>query len=975
MSAAQRNYGSRQTRHQPTFNADNVLIIADDLLNLGLHEDALDSLGEVLNQKNVKYLDPNSIAPVISRLITLSIEYKTSSVLNEGLKKLKHNYFNNPDGLKVLADLIQSYVNELSSYLEEQEKKLGEIGSQETDESSENVTPFSIMYAASKKVDASQGNAAEEENIGSYVTMVLERLHFLLNLTFNKSPLDAVYMQICYRVITIITKQKNKNQFRRFCDLMRSHMSDVLYAHKGKNEKGNYKAALSTDLNDAEVFQRLADYKYFLLRQAVKLSLWHEAYKIIEDIYTFTKINSTYRPKAIALASYYECVAKTFLAAGNHLMNAFALTKFFALYQTNPNATEEEFKKYASVNFLACLSASEFELPKSVNDPSNSLYNMMGLTEKPSRKQLLDAVLEENVYKYVSSDIKELYEALNNFNTEAIPALKKLLTTEKIQNLFKSEEYADYLIPLRDQIINKIFVAISSTQDSILISDIFDAASLPKPFDLDNFDIFNALIQAAANDFIFFNLDEESETINFVNDPYKLIYNPKAAEEEDDDDEEDIEIVDDDDAADIIDDAEEENITHDIPDLEEPQPQSIKRTSKLLKYFTEDFINSEEYSKGTYFDKVKIIREKIFAAEKRDIENELKGIEIAKGMAKEYSEKKAQQKAENEALQREIRRQQEREAKEKLKIEEAERKEEEKKKKEELAMNEQILKDAIYKMNAKGLVVVDPKDLKKHTFEEISTIDMKASLKDNQEFEEKLPTIFSRADYLYRAQLEVEEPKLKESLENFKKQQDASYEEIVAKLTEQALERHNKAVALHELLAPNYSDYASMKEALIQSRKEVFLKERQEKIDELKKKLFIEKVEALKKQEEQESRERAAIEEAERKEREQEEAKKETRERLLAAKEERRKIEEANRLEAERKFRALEEQEKAAKAVPAQAAPATGGKPILPPRAPGQSDEDREQQVNDYLKSYKFTFKEKMTIKKAEGLTALSKKK
>ena len=167
-----------------------------------------------------------------------------------------------------------------------------------------------------------------------------------------------------------------------------------------------------------------------------------------------------------------------------------------------------------------------------------------------------------------------------------------------------------------------------------------------------------------------------------------------------------------------------------------------------------------------------------------------------------------------------------------------------------------------------------------------------------------------------------------------------------------------------------------MKNALIESRKEVFLKERQEKIEELKKKLFIEKVEALKKQEELEAEQKAVLEEAERKEKEAEEAKREARERLMASKEERRKIEEANRLEAERKFRELEEQEKTAKTVSVEAAsPTTGGKPVLPPRAPGQSDEDREQQVNDYLKSYKFTFKEKMTIKKAEGLTALSKKK
>ncbi len=181
----------------------------------------------------------------------------------------------------------------------------------------------------------------------------------------------------------------------------------------------------------------------------------------------------------------------------------------------------------------------------------------------------------------------------------------------------------------------------------------FDAASFTKAIWLfDNFDIFNALIQAAANDFIFFNLDEESETINwFLNDPYKLIYNPKAAEEEDDDDEEDIEIVDDDTLL----------ISLMMPNiiLLMTSLQTWKNHNHNLSRELQNLWNTSQKTSSTvkntsrviYFDKV-TIREKIFYKE-RDIENELKGIEIAKGMAKECQWKEGSTKGWNEAFYKE----------------------------------------------------------------------------------------------------------------------------------------------------------------------------------------------------------------------------------------------------------------------------------------------------------------------------------
>ncbi|KAL6927148.1 hypothetical protein ACO0SA_003438 [Hanseniaspora valbyensis] len=971
MSSAVSNSNNGRARTQQTFKADSILIRVEELINLDQSEAALETLSSFLAQKRTRYLDPVAVEPVVTRLITLATTLHKGRSIREALTRFKRAYYDNVEGLKTLSAIIKTFVDDFMKALEEQESTL--TAEQVEDicaiTVTNDVTPFSVMYAASSKKNSNSVESSDDK-LTPLINFAWEAYRSILDILCNNAHLEPTYSQISQRCLAFVSKYNMKDKFRRLNELLRNHLKDTVH----------YQYQLGTNpivvnLKDLEVFQRFADQRFAQLKVCIKFELWHEAFKSIEDIHRLWKLNDAFKPRAIVLAAYYEGIAKTFLASSNYLINAYALTKFFDLYQTNPNATEEDFKHYASVIFMACLAVPEDELPTVGYDPQLRICGLLDLETKPTRKELFDFVLQEQFYQYVSPELKELYNILNNFNSSDIESLKKNLNSTVINTLSENPIYKGYLAPLRDYMIRKIYVALSETNNSIATEELFKAATLPAPFTLDQFDLFNSLIQVASDDYIFFTLDEENETVNFVHDPYQLIVETDVPSVEGEVDEED-----EDDEETIVKEAteqgnEEEEIDH--------QPIHIKKVKRRMMYITNELSQNEKYNNASYTEKVRMIREKLISDEQRIIDQEQKSIEYSKREEEELLKKKQIEESEQAIIQREIRRKQEKEAEERLKIEEAERKEDEKKKKIEQDLQDKAVKLAIEKLNQAGFLKINPKDYKKYTVDKLKNLELDAMIKDRSEFEEKLPALFSKADYFHRAQLEVERPLLKERLDKIKKEDRARYEQLVAQLREQALEKHNKAVSLHELLNPSFDAFASMKQSIIEYRKEQFMKERQFKIDQLKKKLFLEKVEALKAAEEQEAAQRAAIEEAERAEREAQAAKQKKLDDLKAKREARLAEEEASRIEAAKKLQELEERERqqaaasaAAKPAPAAAAaapspastptPAAGSS--LPARTADQSDDDRRAQVEAYISANKLTFAKAKALRKAEGI-------
>lgn len=948
-------------RHQQAFKADSMLIRIEELVNLGQSEAALETLSSFLAQKRTRYLNPVAVEPVVTRLITLATDLHKGRAIREALVRFKRAYYDNPEGLKTLSAIVKKFVDDFMKALEEKESTAPEEKKEdETREIvSDDVTPFSVMYAASKKKPVNTVESSEDE-LSPLINFAWESYRSILDILCNNTYLEPAYSQVSQRCLSFVAKFNKKDQFRRLNELLRNHLKDTVHYQfqLGSNP-------IVVNLKDMDVFQRFADQRFAQLKVCIKFELWHEAFKSIEDIHRLWKLNEAFKPRAIVLASYYEGIAKTFLASGNYLINAYALTKFFDLYQTNPNATEDNFKHYASIIFMACLAVPEDELPTVGYDPQLRICGLLDLESKPTRKELFDFVLQEQFYQYVAPELKELYNILNNFNSADIESLKTNLSSSVIKDLSEKVIYQDYLAPLRDYMIRKIYVALSETNKSITTEALFKAASLPAPFSLDHFDLFNSLIQVASDDYIFFTLDEENDTVNFVHDPYELIVETDApAVEEEDEEEEEEEATGQEVSEEGIEEEEEEIIDH--------QPIHIRKVKRRMMFITEELSQNEYYNNSSYTEKVRMIRDKLIAEEQRIIDQEQKSIDLAKNEEEALTKKKQIEETEQAAIQREIRRKQEKEAEERLKIEEAERKEDEKKKKIDQDLQDKAVKLAIEKLNQAGFMKINPKDYKKYSVDKLKNMELDAMIKDRSEFEEKLPSLFSKADYFHRAQMEVERPQLKQRLELIKNESKERNDKLIAQLREQALEKHNKAIALHELLTPSFADFVSVKKSIISDRKEQYMRERQTKIDVLKKKLFLEKVEALKIQEEQEAIHNAAIEEAARKEREakikENEALAIKQQKLLDLqnkREARLAEEEANRIEAARKLKELEEMEKPKVAKPT---PAQTSSSELPARTADQTEEDRRIQVEAFISHNKLTFAKAKALRKAENI-------
>ena len=112
---------------------------------------------------------------------------------------------------------------------------------------------------------------------------------------------------------------------------------------------------MSINLNNAETQQMNLDTRLAQLDAAIKMELWQEAYKAVEDIHgLMTMSKKVFQPKM--MANYYQKLALVFWKSGNHLFHAAAVFKHFQLTrEMKKNISLEEQGKMASLVLGACL--------------------------------------------------------------------------------------------------------------------------------------------------------------------------------------------------------------------------------------------------------------------------------------------------------------------------------------------------------------------------------------------------------------------------------------------------------------------------------------------------------------------------------------------------------------------------------------------------------------------------------------------
>ncbi|CUS23910.1 LAQU0S12e02784g1_1 [Lachancea quebecensis] len=786
----------------PVLRPENALKRAEELISVGEPLAALQSLYAYLSSRRTRWAQPGALEPIVFKFLELGVDLKKGKIIKDGLHQYKKNMQISPEGLSSVGVVSRKFIDTIEVKMASEQAKADEQEQDADDDLEGGVTPENLLISASEEEQSVAG--FNDEAITSWLRFTWESYRAVLDLLRNNSQLEVTYSGVVNRTMNFCLKYKRKNEFKRLAEMLRQHLDAANYQQKYNN--------YTVNLADADTLQRYLDQRFQQVNVSVKLELWHEAFRSIEDVHHLMAMSK--RPtKPSVLANYYENLAKIFFVSGNYLLNAAAWEKFFKLYLKNPNATEKDFHFYASTFMLASLSVPADDLPFVGFDPLIRLCNLLNLESKPTRTGLIEVATEETVYSKVDDEIKQLHNLLGDeFDFKSIKEkLTELLPALEAKPYFKS-----YVAPLRNYIVRKIFVGISEAYESIKSEELFSLVTLPGPFELNELEIEKSLMQAAMEDYVTFTIDHETDTITFSKDPFEALtsVNTSTTEEAEENEDED------DEAKTEGEELEAENDPEPVITRNAAIRAHLSDLAKLLK-------EVEGFTDGSYMFKVKVARENLIQQSNDTIARERKA---AEERAKHIEERKRAESGKyltaEQAAELRMRRTMEEKAAADARMEsEARRRAEEKLEREKALVREAEMLKLIEEVNAKGIIHIDPKDAKKLTAEDVRRMTIEQLSKDKKELEDRMRTAFKRLDHTERAFRKVELPLLEKDAEKQESRDLEKYNNMKTKMVDAAKKEHAEHLKLHERLSKMGEDFKKFKASMMSEKEAQYQKQ------------------------------------------------------------------------------------------------------------------------------------------------------
>ena len=880
---------------------ENVLRRAEDLIAIDQPDVALQKLYNFIISKRAKHIDPTTpqLLDIFKLFIKLAInkrftkdikdalyQYKkmiqglTSSIGYENLEnltkfllqtanlKLNDAQLEANDAAEIAIEksiasaaaaskLVYSRVDDDEDDDEDKDINDNVDIDESDDEDAINfeISPENILLSSVTTDDSVE--RSNKEFFLPWLKFVWECYRTVLELLRNNSKLETSYCQVSLQAFQFCIKYDRKSEFKRLCELLKTHLLSI--------NKGDYYED-SINLSKPDTLQKFLDVRFQQLNTAVKLELWKESFKSIEDVHGLMKYSKR-SPKPVALINYYNNLAKIFQVSNDYAYASAARQKIFQLLIKSPIITDDELKDNATIYLLTLLSIpildsfkNSFSTQTGLTDAefykrkNNKLSNLLNLNQTPTRDSLLNSNVLNIVLKYADEDIVKLYNLIEkSFNPLTFHSnVENILV--KISN---NDKFTSFIQPLKEVFITKIISKISTLYDSIKFDFFHKLSSYnTEIFNYNEFEFEDLLVSGEYSNLIKceVEIDDEAGVVNF-NDK---IYSSSTTS----------------------------SINSRLYDLQKALTTAV------------NIIN---------FDQIKLAKEQLnekliknanetFEVEKQNI---LHTAELIKQREIELATLKKEEAAQLEKQKAEELLKQKRNEEERIK-QEAEKHEKERiektRKEIDLANKKNIVKD----INSRGVIQIKFDDVKNMTEDEIRQYSYQKLEEQTQKLEEQSNAIFKRMDYIERAERVYEIPILKKEIDEDVNKQLEQYNLLKEKHIEQSKISHEKLLQVKERLSrfvPAFTEYNEQLkklgeeeiEAKKRKAKELFEAEKQARIEEFIAKKKQEYYDNIKKQE------------AEAK------AKKEAEEREIAAAKAR---EEAERIRAE----AAKAREEAAKA-------------------------------------------------------------
>ncbi|KAF5739893.1 eukaryotic translation initiation factor 3 subunit A [Tripterygium wilfordii] len=394
---------------------ENALKRAEELINVGQKQDALQALHDIITSKRYRAWQ-KTLERIMFKYVELCVDMRRGRFAKDGL--IQYRIVCQQVNVNSLEEVIKHFMH-LSTEKAEQARSQAQALEEALDvddlEADKRPEDLMLSYVSGEKGK----DRSDRELVTPWFKFLWETYRTVLEILRNNSKLEALYAMTAHRAFQFCKQYKRTTEFRRLCEIIRNHLANL---NKYRDQRDR------PDLSSPESLQLYLDTRFEQLKIATELELWQEAFRSVEDIHgLMCMVKKT--PKASLMVVYYAKLTEIFWISSSHLYHAYAWLKLFTLQKSfNKNLSQKDLQMIASSVVLAVLAvipydktrgASHLEL-ENEKERNLRMANLIGfnLDPKLEKREVVMHYHRRHVTKGVMScatqEVKDLYHLLEH---------------------------------------------------------------------------------------------------------------------------------------------------------------------------------------------------------------------------------------------------------------------------------------------------------------------------------------------------------------------------------------------------------------------------------------------------------------------------------------------------------------------------------------------------------------------------------
>ncbi|KAE8678116.1 Eukaryotic translation initiation factor 3 subunit A [Hibiscus syriacus] len=363
---------------------ENALKRAEELINVGQKQDALQALHNLITSKRYRAWQ-KPLERIMFKYVELCVDMRKGRFAKDGL--IQYRFVCQQVNVSSLEEVIKHFMH-LST--EKAEKARSEAQALEealdVDDLEADKRPEDLMLSY---VSGEKGkDRSDRELVTPWFKFLWETYRTVLEILRNNSKLEALYAMTAHQAFQFCKQYKRTTEFRRLCEIIRNHLANL---NKYKDQRDR------PDLSAPESLQLYLDTRFEQLKIATELGLWQEAFRSVEDIHGLMSIVKK-TPKASLMVVYYVKLTEIF---------GFQAAIFIMLMPVLP--------------YDQTRGASHLEL-ENEKERNIRMANLIGFNletkfenrEVFSRSSLLTELVSKGVLSCATQEVKDLYHLLEH---------------------------------------------------------------------------------------------------------------------------------------------------------------------------------------------------------------------------------------------------------------------------------------------------------------------------------------------------------------------------------------------------------------------------------------------------------------------------------------------------------------------------------------------------------------------------------